>query len=40
LRHCEHSIAITSTSEEMTQHLTREIAVWRNVVARAKITIQ
>jgi hypothetical protein len=40
LRHCEHSIAVTSTPEEMTQHLTREIAVWRDVVARAKITIQ
>jgi tripartite-type tricarboxylate transporter receptor subunit TctC len=34
------AIAVTSTPEEMTQHLTREIGVWRDVVARAKITIQ
>jgi tripartite-type tricarboxylate transporter receptor subunit TctC len=34
------AIAATSTPEEMTQHLTREIGVWRDVVTRAKITIQ
>ena len=34
------AVAVTSTPQEMTQHLTREIAVWRDVVARAKITIQ
>jgi hypothetical protein len=34
------AIAVTSTPAEMTQHLTREMAVWRDVVARAKITIQ
>jgi len=34
------AVAVTSTPEEMTQHLTREIGVWRDVVARAKITIQ
>jgi tripartite-type tricarboxylate transporter receptor subunit TctC len=32
--------AATSTPEQMTQHLTREISVWRDVVTRAKITIQ
>jgi tripartite-type tricarboxylate transporter receptor subunit TctC len=34
------AVAVTSTPEEMAQHLTREIGVWRDVVARAKITIQ
>ncbi len=34
------AVAVTSTPQEMTRHLVREIAVWRNVVARAKISIQ
>ena len=34
------AIAATSTPEEMTQHLTREIGVWRDLIARARITIQ
>jgi len=34
------AVAVTSTSEEMTQHVAREIGVWRDVVARANITIQ
>jgi tripartite-type tricarboxylate transporter receptor subunit TctC len=34
------AIAVTSTPEEMTHHLEREIGVWREVIARAKVTIQ
>jgi tripartite-type tricarboxylate transporter receptor subunit TctC len=34
------AIAVTSTPEEMTQHLIREIALWRDVIVRAKVTVQ
>ena len=34
------AVAVTSTPTEMTEHLAREIAVWRDIVARANITIQ
>ena len=34
------AVAVTSTPEEMTQHLEREIVVWRDVIARAKISAQ
>jgi tripartite-type tricarboxylate transporter receptor subunit TctC len=34
------AIAVTSSPEEMTRHLEREIAVWRDVIARAKVTVQ
>jgi tripartite-type tricarboxylate transporter receptor subunit TctC len=34
------AIAVTSTPAEMTQHVAREIEIWRGVVARANITIQ
>ena len=34
------AVAVTSTPAEMTEHLAREIAVWRDIVTRAKITIQ
>jgi tripartite-type tricarboxylate transporter receptor subunit TctC len=34
------AIAVTSTPTEMTEHLTREIAVWRDIVTRANISIQ
>ncbi len=34
------ALAVTSTPEEMTKHLEREIAVWREVVANAKVTLQ
>ena len=34
------ALAVTSTPEEMTRHLEREIAVWREVIASAKVTIQ
>ena len=32
--------AVTSTPEQMTEDLEREIAVWREVIASAKVTIQ
>jgi tripartite-type tricarboxylate transporter receptor subunit TctC len=34
------AVAVTSTPEEMMRHLEREIGIWRDVVARAKISIQ
>ena len=34
------AIAVTSTPVEMTQHVAREIEIWRGVVTRANITIQ
>jgi tripartite-type tricarboxylate transporter receptor subunit TctC len=34
------AVAVTSTPEEMTRHLQREIGVWRDVVKRANVTIQ
>jgi tripartite-type tricarboxylate transporter receptor subunit TctC len=34
------AVAVTSTPEEMTRHLEREIGVWREVVTRAKVTVQ
>jgi tripartite-type tricarboxylate transporter receptor subunit TctC len=34
------AIAVTSTPEEMTQHLKREIALWHDVIVRAKVTVQ
>jgi tripartite-type tricarboxylate transporter receptor subunit TctC len=34
------AVAVTSTPEEMTRHLEREIGVWREVIRRAKVTIQ
>jgi tripartite-type tricarboxylate transporter receptor subunit TctC len=34
------ALAVTSTPEEITRHLEREIGVWREVVARAGISIQ
>lgn len=32
--------AVTSTPEEMTRHLEAEVGVWRDVIARAKVTVQ
>ena len=34
------AIATTSSAEDMTRHLAREIEVWRQVIARANITVQ
>jgi tripartite-type tricarboxylate transporter receptor subunit TctC len=34
------AVALTSTPAEMTQHIAREIEVWRGIVERAKISIQ
>jgi tripartite-type tricarboxylate transporter receptor subunit TctC len=34
------AVAVTSTPEEMTKHLEREIAMWREVITRAKVTVQ
>jgi tripartite-type tricarboxylate transporter receptor subunit TctC len=34
------AVALTSTPEEMTRHLEREVGVWREVITRAKVTIQ
>jgi tripartite-type tricarboxylate transporter receptor subunit TctC len=34
------AVAVTSTPEEMAKHLEREIGVWREVIARAKVTVQ
>ena len=34
------ALAVTSTPVEMTQHVAREIEIWRGVVTRANITIQ
>ena len=34
------AVAVPSTPEEMTRHLEREIAVWRNVIAGANVAIQ
>ena len=34
------AVAVTSTPQEITQHLAREIGVWRDIVTRANITIQ
>jgi tripartite-type tricarboxylate transporter receptor subunit TctC len=34
------AVAVTSTPAEMTKHIVREIAVWRDIVARANIAIQ
>jgi tripartite-type tricarboxylate transporter receptor subunit TctC len=34
------AVAVTSTPEEMTRHLEREIGVWREVITRAKVTLQ
>ena len=38
-RSCKQAaVAVTSTPEEMTRHLEREIGVWREVITRAKVT--
>jgi tripartite-type tricarboxylate transporter receptor subunit TctC len=34
------AVAVTSTPQEMTRHLEREIAVWRNVIKSANVTLQ
>lgn len=34
------ALAVTSTPAEMTEHVAREIAVWRDIVTRANISIQ
>src|SRR5262245_36068913 len=34
------AVAVTSTPAEMTDHIAREIAVWRDIVTRANISIQ
>jgi tripartite-type tricarboxylate transporter receptor subunit TctC len=34
------AVAVTSTPEEMTRHLESEIGIWREVITRAKITVQ
>jgi tripartite-type tricarboxylate transporter receptor subunit TctC len=34
------AVAVTSTPEQMTQHLTREIATWREVIARAGVKVE
>jgi tripartite-type tricarboxylate transporter receptor subunit TctC len=34
------AVAVTSTPDEMKRHLEREIGVWREVIARAKVTVQ
>ncbi len=34
------AVPAASTPQEMTQHLEREIGVWREVIARAKVTVQ
>ncbi|HLQ89559.1 MAG TPA: tripartite tricarboxylate transporter substrate binding protein [Xanthobacteraceae bacterium] len=34
------ALAVSSTPEEMTRHLEREIAVWREIITTAKVTIQ
>jgi tripartite-type tricarboxylate transporter receptor subunit TctC len=34
------ALAVTSTPEEMTRHLEREIAIWREVIASAKVSVQ
>ena len=34
------ALAVTSTPEEMTRHLEREIGVWREVIKAANVTIQ
>lgn len=34
------ALAVTSTPQEMTRHLEREIAVWRDVIKTANVTIQ
>jgi tripartite-type tricarboxylate transporter receptor subunit TctC len=34
------AVAVTSTPEEMMRHLDREIGVWREVITRAKVSIQ
>jgi tripartite-type tricarboxylate transporter receptor subunit TctC len=34
------AVAVTSTPDEMKRHLEREVGVWREVIARAKVTVQ
>jgi tripartite-type tricarboxylate transporter receptor subunit TctC len=34
------AVAVTSTPEEMTRHLAGEVGVWRDVIARANVTVQ
>jgi tripartite-type tricarboxylate transporter receptor subunit TctC len=34
------AVAVTSSPQEMMRHLEREIALWRDVVVRAKVTVQ
>jgi tripartite-type tricarboxylate transporter receptor subunit TctC len=34
------AVAATSTPQEMTRHLEREVAVWRNIIKTANVTIQ
>jgi tripartite-type tricarboxylate transporter receptor subunit TctC len=34
------ALAVTSTPEEMTKHLAREIGIWREVITRANVTVQ
>jgi len=31
---------VPAAPEQMTRHLEREIAVWREVITRAKVTVQ
>jgi tripartite-type tricarboxylate transporter receptor subunit TctC len=34
------AVAVTSTPEEMTKHVEREVAIWRDVITRAKVSVQ
>ena len=34
------ALAVTSTPEEMTAHVSREVGVWRDVIKSANVTIQ
>jgi tripartite-type tricarboxylate transporter receptor subunit TctC len=34
------ALAVTSTPDEMTKHLEREIGIWREVISRANVTVQ
>jgi tripartite-type tricarboxylate transporter receptor subunit TctC len=38
--HKQAAVAVTSTPQEMTRHLEREIAVWRDVIKSANVTLQ
>jgi tripartite-type tricarboxylate transporter receptor subunit TctC len=34
------AVAVTSTPDQMTRHLAREIATWREVIARAGVKVE